>query len=250
MRLAVLSDIHGNLRALQAVLADLDSAGGADLTWVLGDLAAFGPEPSECVKMVRELPNAKVIQGNTDRYLSTGVRPRMGKITEENWPARATQTRERDACFTWALERMTWEDMKYLQELGTDLWHEVEDFGWVIGFHAIPGDDEGTLLPDTPDHEVRDALLDREGRVALGGHTHVAMNREVGAWRMINPGSIGFPFDGDPRAAYAILTFENGELHVELRRVSYDIEGAVQALATGNFPWLELMARRLRNAQQ
>lgn len=250
MRLAVLSDIHGNLRALQAVLADLDSAGGADLTWVLGDLAAFGPEPSECVKTIRELPNAKVIQGNTDRYLSTGVRPRMGKITEENWSTQVAETRERDACFTWALERMTWEDMKYLQELGTDLWHEVEDFGWVIGFHAIPGDDEKRLLPDTPDHEVRDALLDREGRVGVGGHTHIAMNRDVGAWRMINPGSIGFPFDGDPRAAYAILTFENGELHVELRRVAYDIEGTIQALAAGDFPALELMTRRLRNAQQ
>lgn len=251
MRLAVLSDIHGNLEALKAVLADLDTAGGADHLWVLGDLAAFGPEPSACIQTVRELKEAKVIQGNTDRYLSTGVRPRTPQFTEENWPSAASRTRERDAMFTWTLERLTWEDMKYLQELGTDLALEVEDFGWVVGFHAIPGDDEAILLPDTPDHEVRDALLDREGSLAVGGHTHQAMDRVVGGgWRMVNPGSIGFPFDGDPRAAYAILTFDSGSVKVDLRRVNYDVEWVIEKLAEGDFPALDLMARRLRDAQQ
>lgn len=250
MRLAVLSDIHGNLNALQAVLTDLEAKGGADLTWVLGDLAAFGPHPAVCIQTVREIKDAKVIQGNTDRYIVTGQRHKMPQVTEENWSTRAAETRERDVTFTWALERLGWEDLKYLQELGTDLWHEVEDYGWVIGFHAAPGDDEGYLLPDTPDHDIRDALLDREGRLALGGHTHRAMNRDVGNWRMVNPGSIGFPFDGDPRAAYAVLTFEAGTVKVDLRRVPYDIEATIKALAEDNFPALDLMARRLRDAKQ
>jgi predicted phosphodiesterase len=251
MRLAVLSDIHGNIEALKAVLTDLEAAGGADTLWVLGDLAAFGPDPSACIQQVRDLKDAKVIHGNTDRYLMTGIRHKTLPFTEENWSTAAEKTRERDAMFTWALERMTWEDMKYLQELGTDLALEVEDYGWVIGFHAMPGDDEGYLLPDTPDHEVRDALLDREGSLALGGHTHRAMDRAVGGgWRMVNPGSVGFPFDGDPRAAYAILTFEEGRVKVDLRRVAYDIEATISALAEGHFPALELMTHRLRNAKQ
>ncbi|MCC7452288.1 MAG: metallophosphoesterase family protein, partial [Anaerolineae bacterium] len=70
MRLAVLSDIHGNILALEAVLRDLKQMGGADKTWVLGDLCAFGPRPAECIQMVRELAGVSVIIGNTDRYVA------------------------------------------------------------------------------------------------------------------------------------------------------------------------------------
>jgi predicted phosphodiesterase len=77
MRLAVLSDIHGNRLALEAVLHDLKQCGGADKTWVLGDLCAFGPRPVECLHLIRDLPQTEVIRGNTDRYLVTGERPTL-----------------------------------------------------------------------------------------------------------------------------------------------------------------------------
>src|SRR5687768_3792500 len=88
MRLAVLSDIHGNLTALESVLEDLHAAGGADQVWVLGDLAAFGSRPVECIQRVQGLSetfgkdNVRVIRGNTDRYLVTGERPRTEPVKE------------------------------------------------------------------------------------------------------------------------------------------------------------------------
>src|SRR5215468_12577089 len=98
MRLAILSDIHGNLLALQAVLDDLKQAGGADKTWVLGDLCAFGPRPAECIQILRELKEAEIIGGNTDRYVITGQLPRWRGDAkpkdDEQWRAVPFQMRE------------------------------------------------------------------------------------------------------------------------------------------------------------
>jgi len=250
MRLAVLSDIHGNLHALQAVLADLDAQDAVDHRWVLGDLAAFGGNPAECIQIVREIPDAKVIRGNTDRYLMTGVRPNMGRMTEENYTKTVDATRERDASFQWTLDRLAFADIEYLVKLRTELYLDVPDFGSVIAFHAIPGDDESVaILPNADPHDVRDAVMDREGHVGLCGHTHVQFEYTLpDEWRIINPGSVGFPFDSDPRAAYAILTFEGDQLTVDMRRVEYDIEAACDALA--GHPSVELMTTRLRTGQR
>src|SRR5438045_8311754 len=83
MRLAVLSDIHGNILAFEAALRDLRQQGGADKMWILGDLCAFGPRPLECLQLIRDLPQAEVISGNTDRYLVTGERPPIDHPKDE-----------------------------------------------------------------------------------------------------------------------------------------------------------------------
>lgn len=250
MRLAIISDIHGNIEALEAVLADLESAGGADHLWCLGDLAAFGLNPSECIQRVRQLPEIKVIQGNTDRYLTAGVRPTMPTPDAESWAKYAYRTARRDQAFTWALERMTWEDYEYLAGLKTDLALELEGYGWVIGFHAIPGDDEAnTLNPAAEPHHMLDALLDREGSIAFGGHTHLAMDRDLGRWRVVNPGSVGIPFDGDPRAAYAVLTWDGTQLEIDLRRVEYDRDALIARFEASDHPMKERGVHRLRTGQ-
>lgn len=250
MRLAVLSDIHGNRHALDAALADLDAVGGADLVWILGDLAAFGPDPVGCIERIRELPEetTRVIQGNTDRYLYSGARPAWGAPDEAAWRDIMARLRERDLNFGWTTQRLDWEHAEYLLKLPTDLDVEVTAFGWVIGFHAAPGDDELVLLPDTDDEEVLDALLIREGRLAFGGHTHRPMDRDLGAWRMVNPGAVGLPFDGDPRAAYALATFEAGDVQIDIRRVEYDVEAVIAALHEGDHPAVDWVAARLRDA--
>jgi predicted phosphodiesterase len=250
MRLAVFSDVHGNVEALQAVLADLEALGGADEWWCLGDLAAFGPNPAECIQAIQALPNLKVIQGNTDRYLTTGVRPSMPTPDAETWPKYAVQTLGRDQAFTWTLERLAWPEFEYLAGLKTDLSLELAGYGWAIGFHAIPGDDEGMALnPASEAHLMRDALLDREGSLAFGGHTHLAMDRDLGDWRIINPGSVGFPFDGDPRAAYALVSLEEGRLSVDLRRVDYDREAVIAKLEAADHPMKVRGVHRLRTGQ-
>lgn len=249
MRLAVLSDIHGNLAALEAVLADLEAAGGADLTWILGDLVAFGPEPRGCLAAIRALPEetTRVIQGNTDRYVTTWARPHAERPTAENWQDYITMMVERDANFAWTSRQLSGEEAEYLLKLGTDLTEKVDGYGQIVGFHAGPGDDEMVLLPYTHDDVILDALLDREGRLAFGGHTHKPMDRDMETWRFVNPGSVGLPFDGDERASYALVTIEGDTVTVDIRRVAYDVNATVAALEAGDNPSSGWAIERLKN---
>ncbi|MBN1286749.1 MAG: metallophosphoesterase family protein [Anaerolineae bacterium] len=236
MRIAVLSDLHGNLDALDAALADLEARGGADKVWVLGDLAAFCPNPAETLARVRAIPNVEVIYGNTDRYIYSGRRPALPALDEAGWANVRASLEARDGLFAWVAGQLDYDAYEYLRKLPPELATEVEGFGWVVAFHAAPGDDEQNLYPDTPDDEVADALLDRQGRLALCGHTHLPMRRDVGnGWQIINPGSVGLPFDGDRRAAYCLLEFGKA-LEVTPVRVEYDVDGVIGKLRASSAP--------------
>ncbi len=247
MRLAMLSDIHGNLHALEAVLADLNTYAAPDEIWVLGDLCLMGAQPAECLGRVRALPNVKVISGNTDRRLVTGERGAARPQSAEEWAAFPEWLTQRDQCHNWTISRLSYADFEYLANLPPELELYVPHYGWLIGYHGAPGSDEANLLPDTPADEILDHFLDREGRFGVGGHTHIPMDRELGTWRVVNVGSVGMPKD-DPRAAYAIATFENGAVQVEIRRVAYDIEAAMTALSQSGNPAWEWAARSFRRA--
>lgn len=254
MRLAVLSDIHGNLTALEAVLDDLKRAGGADRTWFLGDYVMAGPRPAECMRIVRELQKAspktvEVIGGNTDRYLVTGKRRGDKPKNAEDWGKFAGQLRWGAERFAWNIERMSWEDAEYLQKtLGRELELDVPGYGWVIGFHGGPDNDELTLWPDLPDEQVLDALYGSEGRLALCGHTHRPMDRTIGRWRVVNVGSIGLS-NGDTHASYVILTFDDSRLEVDLRQVEYDREAVIRDMEAQKHPDTEWVAQVLRNGK-
>lgn len=244
MRLAVMSDIHGNLLGLEAVLADLKQAGEVDAIWVLGDLCAFGSRPAECVDVVRDLKNVQIISGNTDRYLVSGTRPKHPVKDEQEWAAYADVMRTRELNFSWTLSALTYKHYEFLANLRGELDLHTEGYGWVIGYHGAPGSDEYNLRPDTPDEEVLDQLSDREGRLGFGGHTHLAMDRDLGAWRAVNVGSVGMPID-DVQPSYALVTFDQGTAAIDLRRVSYDMDAAIADLRDRNPAW-EWVAERLR----
>jgi predicted phosphodiesterase len=244
MRLAVISDIHGNLMGLEAVLADLKQQGDVDAIWVLGDLCAFGSRPVECIDLVRSLKNVQIISGNTDRYLVTGTRPKHRVENEEMWASYAQIIRGREMNFSWTLSVLTYKHYEFLANLRGETDLHVPEYGWVIGYHGSPGNDEYVMLPDTPAEEVLDQLSDRDGRLGFGGHTHMAMDRDLGAWRVINVGSVGMPAD-DIRSPYALVTFENDSATVDLRRVSYDVDAAIADLRDRNPNW-EWVAGRLR----
>lgn len=254
MRLAVLSDIHGNLLALEAVLENLKQAGGTDHTWILGDLAASGPRPAECLKIVEAMQAAspktvEVIGGNTDRYLVTGQRPRHTVEKEEDWPQYSKTLNERDSGFAWTLQRLKWDDYQYLKKIiRRELELEIPGYGWAIGFHGGPGNDEQSLSPDLPDDVLTDSLYDREGRLAFCGHTHTAMDRDLGRWRLVNVGSIGLPND-ERRACYALVTFEGDQASIELRRVSFDSEAVIRDAEQSGYPAAEFLARLLRTGK-
>lgn len=226
--LALLYDIHGNLLALDAVLADAREA-GAD-RWLLGgDYAAFGAWPAECVDRLRGLDGAQWIRGNTDRWLLDPPPVEPGEMPR---PAL-------DAC----AERLGPQACEELLALPERLALAEGHFS-----HASPLNDMESFAVEATDDE--DRLLDgvqEAGRVVFG-HTHVQFTRtrEDGI-ELVNPGSIGMPLDGDHRAAYALIG-EDGEL--DLRRVAYDHEAAAAALAErfDGAPWTETYANRIRSA--
>ncbi len=253
MRLAVFADIHGNLPAFDAALADIKRCGDFDQVWCLGDLALLGGQPHECIRRLCELrarygeDKLRIIGGNTDRYLVTGERIKLPPPDEAHYPAWRANLLSMNSIYAWNAARLTWADYDCLrQSLGAELRLKVEGYGQVIGFHAIPGQDEPTSLrPDSPDEEAADALLDRAGRLALCGHTHLAMDRQIGAWRVINPGSVGLSFGNPGLAEWALLEWTEAGLKVDLRRAPYDVEATLRAWQALGYPQLDWMRARL-----
>ncbi|MCU0496257.1 MAG: metallophosphoesterase family protein [Anaerolineae bacterium] len=244
MKLAVLSDIHGNLIALEAVLADLAQESGIDQTWCLGDLAVFGPRPAECIQRIKALnvenegKTFRVIGGNTDRYLVTGERYPLPALKEaEGLAQRVHDLTIRDTIHNWNLGRLSWEEYEFLAKIrGHELYQMVNGYGVVIGYHAVPGDDEPMLRPDTPDEQARDYLLDREGCLAIGGHTHVQMDRQLGPWRAINVGSVGLSWQYPGMAQYAVIVIQEGQVTIDLRNIPYDVEACIADLYAVDHP--------------
>ncbi len=262
MRLAVISDIHGNLTAFDAVLADLDAQGGADATWFLGDFAAFGPRPSECVQRVKAMVDAvkddeakknsiRVIRGNTDRYLIYGSRPRFtAAANTEDFDILRAELHEFDERLRWGLAQISFDDYDFLHKLPGECDLVVEGYGTVIGYHGVPGDDESmALTPDSSDEQAADALLDREGILAIGGHIHRQMDRRVGNWRVINVGSVGISFDNPGKAQYGIFSFENGGVTVDLRALDYDVESVIADSQARDNPTTLWLAGKLRGSR-
>ena len=254
MRLAVFGDIHGNLPALEAALADIKRAGDFDLVWCLGDLAALGGQPRQCIERLQALQAGlgedkfKIIGGNTDRYLVTGERfPMTPPAEEAGYAAYRDNILDMSAVLEWNLKQLTWDDFQLLSKiLGRELRHKVAGYGSVIAFHAIPGADEPmSLRPDSSEEEAADALLDRQGRLALCGHTHLVLDRQVGHWRVINPGSIGLSASNPGQAEWALLEWREGSLAAQLRAVPYDVQATLREWDALGHPRLDWMCRRM-----
>lgn len=225
--LALLYDIHGNLPALEAVLADAEAA-GAD-RWLLGgDYGAFGGWPGEAVARLRALDGAQWIRGNTERWLGGAPDiPSDGAVGPALAAARA------------ALGPQTVAELVVLPERLTLLEGSFS--------HASPLNDMESFAPEP--HDGEDRLIDGvQSKRLVFGHTHVQFTRrrEDGI-ELVNPGSVGIPLDGDRRAAYALVHEERG---VELRRVAYDHEAAAAGLRD-NFGdgWTDVFAHRILEAR-
>lgn len=208
MKVLVLSDIHGNLAALDAVATEPH-----DLVVCLGDIVGYGPEPGACVGWVRRHA-AFVVQGNHDRSLADGSPP--GCRAEFQWLA--------DALAPLGRAQVSPEEQAYLAGLPTSLRLD-QDGCRILCVHATPGDPLHRYLERDPvawASEV-DGL---DADLVLAGHTHRQFELPVLARRVVNPGSVGQPKDGDPRAAYAVV--EDGV--VRLGRKVYDVERTVAGL--------------------
>lgn len=254
MRIAVFADIHGNLPAFSAMLDDMENSEDFDQIWCLGDVAALGGQPHDVIQKLVDLrehygkDKFKIIGGNTDRYLVTGERfPMRPPQDEADFEAYRQTLLNNGRALDWNLQQLTWDDINFLKDLlGHELRQTITGYGTVIGFHAIPGNNESMALrPDTDDEEAADALLDRAGKLAVCGHTHLAMERHVRGWTIINPGSVGLSFGHPGYAEWACLSWADGELTADLRRVAYDVTDTLAQWDAVGFPTMDVAHNRL-----
>lgn len=211
MRIAVLADVHGNLAALEAVVAAVDAA-RPDLVVHGGDLAFNGPKPAECVDLIRE----------------RGWPGVMGNMDEAIW------THPEDPKLSRTREMLGEERVAWLRQLPME-WRDGESLALV---HATPGDLWKAIRHTAPDDELRRVYGPLGVRLAVYGHIHHGYVRDLGDLTVANTGSVGLPFDGDPRAA--LLVVEDGRpRHL---RVEYDLEREVADLRASGYPGAEEIA--------
>jgi len=208
MNVGVLSDIHSNRVAFEAVLAD---APELDALVCAGDVVGYNPWPAECVAMVRER-EIPTVMGNHDRAVASGTAFRFNSMAK--------------AGVEHARQRLTEDQREWLAGLPNE---RLAFDGRVKVVHGHPDDPDHYTRPE----EFSPALLDDED-VLVMGHTHVQHHEVYDEGVVLNPGSVGQPRDGDPRAAYAILDLD--DLSVEERRVEYDVEAVQAAVADTGLP--------------
>lgn len=237
MRIAVLSDIHANLAALDAVRAEL--LGALDETWVLGDIVGYGPQPNEVIRALQEM-GARSVLGNHDGAA-------IGTVDHEDFNPEAR------AAIEWTAGVVDPNARAYLASLP-----EVRRDGELTAVHGSPRDPVWEYITGPA---VAAANLDAfETRVCLFGHTHLPVVFHADDGRMqvvtatpdapiridagralVNPGSVGQPRDGNPAAAYALMDTERGV--VEFRRVRYDIDRTQRLMRQVELP--QRLAERL-----
>jgi len=232
-RLAIVSDVHGNLTALEAVIEDLRRR-RVDRVVHAGDLAFAGAQPAEVVDRIRELGWPGIV-GNTDEML---WRPELQAEQE----ARAPKLRAMLSVFfeeyaPATAERLGDERIAWLRELPAE--RRLDD---VVLVHASPGDLWRAPMADAPDDELAAVYGGAGAPVAVYGHVHVPFVRPVGALTVANSGAVGSPFDGDPRTSYLLV--EDGVPSVI--RVPYDLDREAAALRASGYPDAERIVETRR----
>jgi len=221
----VLSDIHSNLSALQAVLED---AGDFDEALCAGDIVGYGPRPAECVELVSGR-GFTCIAGNHDAAVVNGdvsnFNPHAAAAVRIN-----QRLLDRD-CTAW------------LTSLPTHRTINIEGLR-IVAYHGSPRNPLSEYIFPSEAAEIAAEFFDMTGADLLVlGHTHIPYMHRLGDRVLLNPGSVGQPRDGDPRASYALLDLEGGEVSCAHRRVGYDVEEVASRMRRLGLP--EMLAVRL-----
>lgn len=237
MRVAILADIHGNLPACEAVLADV-ARSGADAVVAAGDLALRGAHPRETVELLLARCRSLLV-GNTDAYLAGTY---LGGAY-----------RERDH---WKVELLEWTR----DQLGPELVRRLGELPFSVRFtprrgqdlyvcHANPRNLEESLEPTLEEAALRRFLLNLDAAACAFGHLHFPYRRRVGRMLLADVASAGIPRDGDVRPAYGIFTFTPRGWRVQIRRVRYPVRHATQALVARRVPGGPLLIHKLLEAR-
>ena len=221
MKIGLISDVHGNLIALERVLEELE---GCDVIYSAGDVVGYYPFPNEVVEIFRR-EGIGSVKGNHDHAVATGDFSGFNPFAEE--------------AGRWTRERLSRENLEWLSKLPIKI--ETE---WFDIYHGAPAEDEMAfeiyLFPEDP--MVEDFVRMARKSIVVG-HTHIQFLRYFDDLFFLNPGSVGQPRDGDPRSAFAIFDTESGK--AILRRVEYDIDEVCDAVMKAGLP--EFLCFRLYN---
>ena len=248
MRVAILSDIHGNPIALDAVLADIERQGGVDAFWLLGDYVAIGHDPVDVLARIVDLPNAVFIRGNTDRYLVTGERPFPSIADARKDPSLVQRIVNVNAGFAWTQGIVTaagWLD--WLADLPLDFRATLPDGSRFLGVHCAPGTDDGIgLHPALNEAEIAAALSGCAADLICVGHTHEVMNMHVNGRHLVNVGSVSNPKAPDLRASYGLLQAGENGYTIQICYAAYDRQAVIDALELVRHPSRAFISRFMR----
>ncbi len=241
MRIAIISDIHGNCVALDAILPALKNDGFDEII-CLGDAIQGGPQPAEVVARLRALA-CPVVMGNADAWLLTGEES-GAEQTPENRLRQMQEVRD------WALAQLSNDDQAFMSRFLPTVEIQLEDGRKLLCFHGSPKSFDDVILPTTPEADFQAMLGAYASNVLTGGHTHAQQIRRLGVTESyyFNPGSVGFAyshqqtddnFRADGWAEYAILTAEDKQLMLEFRRIPFDVQALIAIYRASGRPHVE-----------
>lgn len=241
MRIAFISDIHGNFTALQAVLADIKLQ-NTDQIICLGDTVTLGPQPKEVLNTLKEL-NCVFITGNHDAALLDPEEAEKFEITEHLIPD-----------LYWCRERLTLDDLNFIGAFKST--HEIElpNGVAVLCFHGSPFSSTDLIQSTTPEDQLDKYFEDQKANVFIGGHSHIQMYRRYGDKLILNSGSVGNSFmfaysPGNvpsllPWAEYTIISQKENYLDVDLRRVYFDTAELLKLVSQSGLPGTDWWLRQ------
>jgi predicted phosphodiesterase len=267
MRIALLSDIHGNSIALDAVLADIaaqrpaagcphgdldgDLDGNLDSNvdgyCILGDLVALGPDPVGVLERLSRLRNAQFIRGNTDRYAAFGDRPgpTIAEASANN--ALLPSLVQVANTFAWTQGMITaagW--LAWVRDLPLEIRLVLADGTRFLGVHASPGTDDGAgVSPQTNDSQIHTLFAGCQAELVCVGHTHRPFERRFNGMRIVNPGAVSLSLTADKHACYALLDAGTDGVRIEHRRVEYDRAAVIEQLRRVGHPGRDFLIQHL-----
>lgn len=238
MKIAVISDIHGNMQALEAVLKDIKNE-DCEKIFCLGDLAMAGPEPIKAILKIKELYDngtLELIQGNTDEMI--GDYDKFGELVKSKFPVMGN-----------ALEddvRIIPDDLKtFLNNLPKQKELTIEGIKFLL-VHGSPRRNDENISPDLPIEQIEEMLEGVDADVILCGHTHIPCGYQTNKKQtVVNDGSVGRPFTPEPKACYVIIEANKGNLEIKHKFIDYDKQTASEILSKRNFEGADKLAKIL-----
>ena len=225
-RLVVLSDVHGNSVALEAVRAAIRRE-KPDLVAVAGDLALNGPDPAGTVDLLRsmEADGATIVSGNTDIAVAdfdyAAAFPWMTDGVPDTFRAAAE----------WAHDELGDERLAWLRRLPAERRLTTDNGTMILVCHASPGSQTAGFDQSLDPNVTVELVARTDARVIACGHTHLPEIRDLGWKLIVNAGSAGYVFDGDPTASWSRVDFEDGEIRAEIQRSDYDVLAVANAIS-------------------